>query len=202
MNLPGEGTKKYLPAGLTLTPEQKLSAENRKTMLAEVLGVDRAQKKPRLGLIAKMLLTYPITNGNSEASGAARAEAYLDALDDIPPWILDKAIRGWNRGEVGEHNYSFAPGPAVLRGVCKRLLAPYQRQLDEVTALLDAKPLADLLSSERRADPKVVEGFDALSKSLGSSLDVKRAANPEIAKIAAAARDRQPAPQEAATDGE
>lgn len=38
------------------------------------------------------------------------------ALEDMPAWAVTGAIRGWYRGEHGtEHNYTFAPAPAVLR---------------------------------------------------------------------------------------
>jgi hypothetical protein len=195
VNLPGEGTKKYLPAGLTLTPEQKVAIEQRRAIAHFALDADAAQKKPRLGLIAKLLLSYPVAGGGSERSGEARAEAYMDALDDVPAWALDKAIRGWHRGEVGEHNYSFAPAPAVLRAVCKRVLAPYRKIHDDMVALLNAKPLAEVLNASHTVSPKVVSGLNELSKSLGNVVDQRRQPNPAVAEVAAAARARQAEPQ-------
>jgi hypothetical protein len=195
VNLPGEGTKKYLPAGLILTPEQKVAIEQRRAIAFFSTEADASERKPRLGLIAKLLLSYPVAGGGGERSGEARAEAYMDALDDIPAWALDQAIRGWHRGEVGEHNYSFAPAPAVLRSVCKRLLAPYRKIHDDMLALLNARPLAEVLNASHSVNPKVVQGFDALSKSLGVVADTGRQPNPAVAAVAAAARARQAEPQ-------
>jgi hypothetical protein len=87
------------------------------------------------------MLAYPV---GSEASTRVRIGVYLDALDDIPAWALSLAIRAWNRGDVtGDHNFSFAPAPAILRRACVDLVRPLRSAILHLEALRDAKPNID-----------------------------------------------------------
>jgi hypothetical protein len=98
-----------------------------------------------------MLLAYPMAGGSAE-SGKARGEAYLDALDDVPPWAMAEAIRKWHRGECGpDHNYRFAPAPAELRYAVMQILQPAKQTIAHLTGILNA------LTIERAMDPAPLE---------------------------------------------
>jgi hypothetical protein len=147
---PGQPARKYLAGGLKLTAEHRALIEG---MAADIVAMTSAprSREAALGLIGKMLLAYPMAAGSAE-SGKARGEAYLDALDDVPPWALAEAIRKWHRGECGpDHNYRFAPAPAELRYAVMQILQPAKQTIAHLNALLSA------LTIERAMDPTPIE---------------------------------------------
>jgi hypothetical protein len=99
-----------------------------------------------------MLLAYPTSGNSSDAAADARGDIYDDAVEDIPPWALSAAIKRWSKGNVphlklGNLNFNFAPGPAVLLAICKLELADF-----EVQALTIGRLLA-CVTHERAMDP-------------------------------------------------
>ena len=81
--------RKYLSGGLTLSTDQRARIAAKVAELEAISVSDTSQEnqKSRLGLVANMLMAYPMSGG-SEESGRARASAYLSAIDDIPPWAI------------------------------------------------------------------------------------------------------------------
>ena len=79
-----------------------------------------------------------------DLSAEALTEAYLDALDDVPSWSVDAALKRWNRGECGlGKDYRWRPSPAELRRV----------SLDEMWVLKGrAMRLCDLARCEARRE--------------------------------------------------
>lgn len=145
---------KYLAGGSKLTDETRARIEAK---LAELRSVAFAPatsqaRRDRLALIAKMLLTYPTANATAEA-GRARAEAYLEALSDVPAWLIAETLARWNRGECGaSHNYNFAPAPATLRELSR---APLSTALDFIAHLeqvLSARTLQEVMAEDKRGD--------------------------------------------------
>jgi hypothetical protein len=67
---------------------------------------------------------------------------YLDdALDDVPAWAVENAMRRWHRSECGVlHNYAFAPAPGVLRGIALQELEPAKLVLRQLKLVLSAAP--------------------------------------------------------------
>jgi len=118
--------------------------------LRDVSEADDSQEnqKARLGMVAAMLMAYPMAVGSEEA-GRARATAYLAGLDDLPPWAIAATIRRWHRGEGGgkDANYRFAPAPAELRYAVMQLLQPVKQTIAHLNMLLSA------LTIERAMDP-------------------------------------------------
>jgi hypothetical protein len=108
-------------------------------------------RRVRLGLVANLLLASAIPNATQEA-GRARAEAYLLALDDIPPWAIAEAIKRWHRGECGHgYNYHWAPAAAELRSLAMEQLRPAKETMAHLEAVLGA------LSLERAMDPAPID---------------------------------------------
>jgi hypothetical protein len=68
-------------------------------------------------VVAKLLLVLPGHRASVEAA-EAKGEAYLAALDDVPVWAVQAAIRNLHRRGYGEsYDYRWAPVPAELRRI-------------------------------------------------------------------------------------
>ena len=149
----GLPTRRYLSGQLTLTDEERFCIRRKIAELRAACEADDGteNRMARLGLVANLLLASPIPNGTSEA-GRARAEAYLSALDDIPPWAIAKAINLWHRGECGHgYDYRWAPVPAELRKLSMEHLRPAKETIAHLEAVLGA------LSLERAMDPAPID---------------------------------------------
>ncbi|MBR1287574.1 hypothetical protein JQ597_36525 [Bradyrhizobium sp. AUGA SZCCT0177] len=153
------------PAGLrkhiqgTFDETQREAARNIKNELErDLVPADpNLAHQQRLMLIGPMLLVYP-TSDPSEETTMARGAAYLESLDDIPPWALADAIRQWNRGEAGDQHYAFMPPPAVLRGLAlSHLVVERMRQL-----LIAAPSLEAALRDESKSQNADSEPFKPL----------------------------------------
>ena len=72
---------------------------------------DDAYAQKTLVAVSKMLMTLAGRDAGGMA-GEARGEAYMAALEDIPYWAVEEAIRHWYRGECGAHDYRWPPDPA------------------------------------------------------------------------------------------
>ncbi|HZP77546.1 MAG TPA: hypothetical protein VFB45_15485 [Pseudolabrys sp.] len=154
---------------MKLTDEQRADAQRALArMQLEMTSDDAAEtRKQRLGIISKMLLAYPIANASAE-SGRARGETYLDALDDVPPWALQGAVRCWNRGAAGdEHDYRWPPAPAVLRKIAMAEIATLRPTVLHLENLIAAVPIDEAMrepSPEERA--YILDGFAKLKADL------------------------------------
>lgn len=153
INHPGMPPRKYLSGGLTLSTEERHRIATKLVELEDISISDASQEnqKSRLGLVANMLMAYPMSGG-SEESGRARASAYLTAIDDVPPWAIAESIRRWHRGEgPSGSNFRFAPAPAELRGSAMQVLQPAKQTIAQLSAILNA------LTIERAMDPTPIE---------------------------------------------
>jgi hypothetical protein len=150
---PGQPTRKYLSGGLTLTADVRTRIGARLAEMRAVAEADDGQenRKSRLALIASMLMAYPMAGG-SEETGKARAQAYLAALDDVPPWAIADAIKRWHKGQFsGEHNYRFAPAPAELREGCMHILQPAKQTIAHLEDVLSASTIDEAMDPAARA---------------------------------------------------
>lgn len=146
-------SRKYLSGGLILSTDERARISAKIAELEAIAQSDDSteNKKSRLGLVASMLMAYPMAGG-SEESGRARAGAYLAALDDIPPWAIAEAIRRWHRGEGSNGgNHRFAPAPAELRFAAMQVLQPAKQTIAHLSSILNA------LTIERAMDPAPIE---------------------------------------------
>lgn len=151
---PGMPVRKYLSGGITLTAEDRAKISAKLAVLRTASESNDAPEndKSRLGLVANMLMAYPTSGGGNEESGRARAQAYLVALDDVPPWAIAETIKLWHRGQCGpDHNYRFAPAPAELRNAAMSLLQPAKQVISHLESLLTAMTL------ERAMNPEPIE---------------------------------------------
>lgn len=149
---PGQPVRKYLAGGLKLTVEQRadISALAQRVRSMAIAEPTREQREATLGLVGKMLMAYPM-GGSSAEAGAARGEAYLVALDDVPPWATAEAIKRWHRGQfAGEHNYRFAPAPAELREGAMHLLQGAKQTIAHLEDVLAASSIEEAMDPNPR----------------------------------------------------
>lgn len=136
-----------------MTADQRLCIRQKIAELRAASEADNGteNRKARLALVGNLLLAYPIPNGTSEA-GRARAEAYLVALEGVPPWAIAEAIRRWHRGECGQgYNYRWAPAPAELRQLSKERVRPASETIAHLESVLGA------IALERAMDPTPID---------------------------------------------
>jgi hypothetical protein len=109
-----------------------------------------------------MLLGFPAAGSSSDAAADARGDIYDHAVEDIPPWAIDAAIKRWAKGNVpdlkmGAHNFNFAPGPAVLRAICNLELEDFKKQQADIEKLLAC------VTTEQAMDPAPVVASASLA---------------------------------------
>jgi hypothetical protein len=115
-----------------------------------------------LVIITKMMLVLPSQRPNEDAA-EARGEAYMLALEDVPTWAVNAAIRRWYRNEAGNdekgrpYDCTFAPVPGDLRRVAVAELWRVRHR---------AFVCAELLAAEQR-----IEFTDEHCARMGARLD-------------------------------
>lgn len=107
-----------------------------------------------LTTVTKMTLVLP-SKESGDLGGEAKGEAYMAALEDVPSWAVQEAMRKWHRSEYGpRHDYKWQPAPATLRELAMietyRVMA-VRRKLSEI---LNAEPLIEF-TPEQEASMKV-----------------------------------------------
>jgi hypothetical protein len=107
-------------------------------------------------VIAKMMAALPSV-AQTEAGGEARGEAYLAALDDLPPWAVSSAMRKWHHGDCGKNNlgkpydYKWPPAPAELRSIAEVELWRVKARATRLRDLLRAETLIEFSDEHRSA---------------------------------------------------
>lgn len=150
-----------LPASLVPTKEQKMLIEGHVVELNQVLLMtpeeDIAHGELTMMTVTKMMLVLP-SRESGDLVGEAKGEAYMAALEDVPSWAVQEAMRRWHRAECGaKYDYKWQPAPSTLREIA--MIEMYRvmgirRRLNE---LLLAEPLIEY-SEEYRAGMKAKIG--------------------------------------------
>lgn len=144
-----------LPRSLILGAEQKAVVEKHvfelETMLSMTPYEDESHGSLTMQTVTKMMLVLP-SRESGDLGSQAKGEAYMDALDDVPCWAVQEAMRKWHRAEYGEkYDYKWQPAPATLRELA--MLETYRvkavrRKLNEVLA---AEPLREFTPEHEEA---------------------------------------------------
>jgi hypothetical protein len=140
---------------LILGKEQKVLVEQHVSALADVLAMtpyeDMQNGQLTLATVTKMTMVLPGREAG-DLTGEAKGEAYMAALEDVPSWAVQEAMRKWYRAEYGaKHDYKWQPGPAILRELA--LIETYRvmavrRKLNEVLA---AEPLIEFTDEQQES---------------------------------------------------
>jgi hypothetical protein len=132
-----------------------LKAVEREAIEDHVTALDRlcdetaansaAAEAAMLVVVTTMMLVLPTTAQN-ELSAEARGEAFMAALDDIPVWSVQAAIRRWYRGDCGKdergrpYDYHWCPAPAELRRIAFIEMWRIKGRSQALLRLLNAAP--------------------------------------------------------------
>lgn len=140
----------YLSTGLNpLSKNERAQTERTLQDLETIIsgGNSDTEENEKLTLVTKMFMAKP-SAAMTDMGAAARGEMYMHALYDLPAWAIGEAIKRWYRGDVDGvslEDFRWAPDSAVLRRIAATILLPYQKNIETIRQLLDAKPLDELM---------------------------------------------------------
>lgn len=93
--------------------------------------------------VTKMTLVLP-SREVGDMANEAKGEAYMAALEDVPSWAVEEAMRRWHRAEYGDkHDYKWQPAPATLREISMLEVYRVMGVRRKLRAVLDAEPLLE-----------------------------------------------------------
>jgi hypothetical protein len=143
-----------MPIDLIFTPGQRAEIERHvaalKRLTDQTPAHDEASEKTTYVLIVKLLQAL-CSQRISEAAIAARAEAFMIAVETDPHWAVAAAIRGWYRGQYGkEHDYRWPPAPAVLHELAMREAWKVRGRVRQLEDILNAETSLTLSDEHRR----------------------------------------------------
>lgn len=150
--------QKTLPAAMVLSDAEKSAIEGHARNLQLVLGrtpqASAEAEAETLILITKLLKALP-GQRLDELGAEATGEAYQQALDDVPPWAVEQAIRGWYRGEStaldrNPHDFRFRPAPGILARLARHATGVIRARILELAQLANAVPLIDYGEEHKR----------------------------------------------------
>lgn len=139
-----------LPANLTLSQAQRAEVERYVAELQSLCDQTPANadhwKRNTLKAVTELMLVLPSPQQNDVGSEVT-GEAFLVALDDVPYWAADAAIRRLHRHECGlnergqPYDYHWRPAPAELRRIALDAMRPFNLHVATMRKLLAAEPL-------------------------------------------------------------
>lgn len=176
-----------LPSSLILSSDQKMLIEQHIRAMDSVIAMtpqaDVGYGEATMVAVSKMMLVLP-SRESGDLGGEAKGEAFMDALEDVPFWAVQEAMRKWHRSEYGpKHDYRWQPAPATLRELAMietyRVMAT-RRRLGELCA---AEVLIEF-SDEHRATMRAkfeahIKGVLSVNKSKPDEATGERIAPPE-----------------------
>jgi len=138
-----------LPAKMALTMAERNELASHASDLRALCDrtpiTDPDAMQETLRAVTQMMLVLPSTT-QTELSAEVRGEAFIDAVDDLPPWAVRAAIRRWNRGDCDlnqqgkAYDYHWCPAPAELRRIAWTQMYRVRFRANEIERLLAAQP--------------------------------------------------------------
>jgi len=128
-----------------------------------------------LGVMIAHLLMPGGGSKLDEASSDARAEDYLDAIEDLPAWSVRAALRKWNRAESAKldgkskpHDFDWRPAPPTLRRLAQIELIPIKCEVLRLKKLLSAVPRVEHSNEHCARMQNLLSGLSKSLKLMGS----------------------------------
>lgn len=141
-----------LPAALMPTDTQRAAIQDHLRCLRSLLDQTPLNGKEfdqaTFSAVTKLLMVKPSAK-TIEAAAEARGDAYMAALDDVPFWAVEEAIRLWYRGGCGEdergkrYNYDWAPEPHALRRIAFAEFYKIKARIAELEPVITAVEFID-----------------------------------------------------------
>lgn len=141
-----------LPDGLMPSADQRLAIQQHLDSLDFYLRQTPAESDEAETKIASavtsLLLVLPSAR-KSELGAEARADVYLDVLDDVPWWAVKAACKRWHRHDCGkderghEYDYRWAPDPGTIRRIAYGETWQVKQRMRDLQKVLEARPYVD-----------------------------------------------------------
>src|SRR6185312_2818896 len=152
-----------LPKSLILEKEQKMAVEQHIAGLNAALAMtpenDILHAEVTMTTVTKMTLVLP-SRETGDLAGEARGEAYMAALEDVPSWAVQEAMRKWHRSECGpKHDYKWQPMPSTLRELALTEAYRVKGTRRRLNDLLIAEPLLEFSPEHEAAMKARVEKY-------------------------------------------
>lgn len=165
---PGQPVRYHLQTGWKMEEADRAEARRLLSTL-DALTHPLAPFEGRDGGMVKGALITKIVKGLGGAAdvadivAGAKVENYADAIEDLPAWCIDSAIKRWNRGQCPEWiekkpNYNFPPAPATLRKMAFLDFGPVRESAGKLRKLVNAEPMADALDPDKLPKPTSAGG--------------------------------------------
>lgn len=140
--------------------------------------LDERNRPATEAIISAFLASYGSSRGTDHEARLV-VGTYASVLAEIPPWAVAETARAWTRGAYGAVASAFAPSAAQFYEAAARIIRSYQREADELTAVLGAETRPVPADEKDR----VAGGFDALRATLAAGEGAKPAETPLSAEI-------------------
>lgn len=167
---PGQPVRYHLQTGWVMSNLERAEATSLLSTLTSSLdqtasfeGRDGSEAKG--ALLTKMIYGLAGPAQQSELAVNSKIEMYADAIEDLPAWSIDKAIRRWGSGTCPASieetpKYAFPPAPATLRALATLELEIPRRYQTMLKNLIAAIPM------DRALNPDPMPAGTALAPTL------------------------------------
>lgn len=168
----------------TQRQEMQAHIDNLRSYLRQT-PAESAEAETAVATAVSKLLVVLAGERKSELSEGARADVYLDVLDDVPYWAVDAAVKLWFRHDCGTdekgkaHDYKWAPDPGTLRKIAQRQTYDMSARIGSLQRVLEARQYVDCTAqlAEGRA------AWQGLRLTLGDSEAARSLTFEEAVKI-------------------
>lgn len=147
---PGQAVRYHLPGGWTMKPSERAQAATLLSNLTTALdpngpfvvdGTEYDGQQAKGALLTKMIDGLAGAAQRTAGQATATIEMYGDAIEELPAWAIDAAIRRWAQGKCPESieerpKYAWPPAPAVLRQMAELELVMMRRERQGLERLL------------------------------------------------------------------
>ena len=171
-----EGRRMVLLPGKEISADERRDMEGRLSTLRRYL--DERSRPAVEAIISAFLASYGSSRGNDHEARLVIG-TYASVLAEVPPWAVAETARAWTRGAYGAVASAFAPSAAQFYEAAARILRSYQREADELTAVLGAETRPVPPDEKNR----VGGGFDALRATLAAGEGHKPTETPMSAEL-------------------
>lgn len=158
---------KLITARVATIPASRMPTGPQRTAIARRIADLQAAIEPgpveeTIGVLGDLIQEYAPSRLD-DRTVSIKAEAYLDAVEDLPAWTVRAAVRRWRRGEVSADpaTLDFAPKPARLRGIAERMVLVARGQAARLQRVLDAKPEERITDAQMAANSEKLTGLIA-----------------------------------------
>jgi len=149
-----EGGRPKLMHGVEVSMDQARQIEVSILAYRRSLSPGPGDVKAKGIAISRLVTSFPIAPGEQ----GMRADAYLEAVENLPAWAVERAVGRFIRGEAGIDT-RFCPAPPQVAQEVRKTMEPARADLAALERLKKAVADRDIPPDEHR---RVSDGFDKL----------------------------------------